>query len=107
VNKKIESDGYSLFAYFFMMMTFKGFLRGIGRPRTKLRYAKDPFTRSPEEASKMNGFVSVILLPIRYTLIISLTTLGLIYYHQMNLADGTGASILSAYCLRLSITFCL
>ena len=47
-------------------------------------------TRSPEEASKMSGFVNIILLPIRYTLIISLTALGLIYYHQMNLKDATG-----------------
>jgi len=48
-------------------------------------------TRSPEEASKMSGFVNIILLPIRYTLIISLTALGLIFYHQMNLKDATGA----------------
>jgi Na+/proline symporter len=47
-------------------------------------------TRSPEEASKMSGFVNIILLPIRYTLIISLTALGLIFYHQMNLNNGAG-----------------
>jgi len=40
----------------------------------------------------MSGFVNVILLPIRYTLIISLTALGLLYYHQMNLKDATGAT---------------
>ncbi|MEP6612936.1 MAG: sodium:solute symporter, partial [Mucilaginibacter sp.] len=39
---------------------------------------------------KMSGFVNIILLPIRYTLIISLTILGLIFYHQMNLNDGAG-----------------
>src|SRR3569833_2648711 len=36
----------------------------------------------------MSGFVNIILLPIRYTLIISLTILGLIFYHQMNLNEG-------------------
>jgi SSS family solute:Na+ symporter len=91
VNKKIESDGYSLFAYFFMMMTFKGFFAALAGPAPNYDMQKILSTRSPEEASKMNGFVSVILLPIRYTLIISLTTLGLTYYRQMNLADGSGA----------------
>jgi SSS family solute:Na+ symporter len=91
VNQKIESDGYSLFAYFFMMMTFKGFFAALAGPAPNYDMQKILSTRSPEEASKMNGFVSIILLPIRYTLIISLTALGLIYYRQMNLADGTGA----------------
>src|SRR5258708_17814412 len=38
----------------------------------------------------MSGFVNIILLPIRYTLIISLTVLGLVFYHQMNLKDAAG-----------------
>jgi SSS family solute:Na+ symporter len=91
VNNKIKSDGYSLFAYFFMMMTFKGFFAALAGPAPNYDMQKILSARSPEEASKMNGFVSVILLPIRYTLIISLTALGLIYYHQMNLTDGAGA----------------
>jgi SSS family solute:Na+ symporter len=91
VNQKIKSDGYSLFAYFFMMMTFKGFFAALAGPAPNYDMQKILSTRSPEEASKMNGFVSVILLPIRYTLIISLTALGLIYYRQMNLTDGAGA----------------
>jgi SSS family solute:Na+ symporter len=32
VNVKIKSDGYSLFAYFFMMMTFKGFFAALAGP---------------------------------------------------------------------------
>jgi SSS family solute:Na+ symporter len=90
VNVKIKSDGYSLFAYFFMMMTFKGFFAALAGPAPNYDMQKILSTRSPEEASKMNGFVSVILLPIRYTLIISLTALGLIYYRQMNLTDRAG-----------------
>ncbi|HTE00369.1 MAG TPA: sodium:solute symporter family protein [Mucilaginibacter sp.] len=91
VNTKIKSDGYSLFGLFFMMMTFKGFFAALAGPAPNYDMQKILSTRSPEEASKMSGFVSIILLPIRYTLIISLTALGLIYYHQMNLKDGTGA----------------
>jgi len=91
VNAKIKSDGYSLFALFFMMMTFKGFFAALAGPAPNYDMQKILSTRSPEEASKMSGFVNIILLPIRYTLIISLTILGLLYYHQMNLKDATGA----------------
>ncbi|HTI58279.1 sodium:solute symporter family protein [Mucilaginibacter sp.] len=90
VNSKIQSDGYSLFGLFFMMMTFKGFFAALAGPAPNYDMQKILSTRSPEEASKMSGFVNIILLPIRYTLIVSLTILGLIYYHQMNLKDATG-----------------
>jgi Na+/proline symporter len=90
VNAKIKSDGYSLFGLFFMMMTFKGFFAALAGPAPNYDMQKILSTRSPEEASKMSGFVNIILLPIRYTLIISLTVLGLLFYHQMNLNDGVG-----------------
>jgi solute:Na+ symporter, SSS family len=38
----------------------------------------------------MSGFVSIILLPIRYSLIIGLTVLALLYYNQLNLSDAAG-----------------
>jgi len=90
VNTKIQSDGYSLFGLFFMMMTFKGFFAALAGPAPNYDMQKILSTRSPEEASKMSGFVNIILLPIRYTLIISLTVLGLVFYHQMNLKNGVG-----------------
>ena len=90
-NDKIQSDGYSLFGLFFMMMTFKGIFASVAGPAPNYDMQKILSTRSPEEASKMSGFVNIILLPIRYTLIVSLTILGLIYYHQLNLKDGAGA----------------
>lgn len=91
VNAKIESDGYSLFGAFFMMMLFKGVFASVAGPAPNYDMQKILSTRSPKEASKMSGFVSIILLPIRYSLIIGLTVLGLLYYNQMNLqsADGT------------------
>lgn len=90
VNKKINDDGYSLFALFFMMMTFKGFFAALAGPAPNYDMQKILSTRSPEDASKMSGFVSIILLPIRYSLIVSLTILGLLYYREMNLEDATG-----------------
>ncbi|MFD1469593.1 sodium:solute symporter family protein [Hymenobacter caeli] len=91
VNSKIASDGYSLFGIFFMMMAFKGVFASLAGPAPNYDMQKILSTRSPEEASKMSGFVSIILLPIRYAFIIGLTILGLLYYHQMNLKapDGT------------------
>src|SRR6202034_1511948 len=74
----------------FMMMLFKGIFASLAGPAPNYDMQKILSTRSPEEASKMSGFVNIILLPIRYFLIISLTVLGLLYYHQMNLKDGGG-----------------
>ncbi|MDR6944954.1 sodium:solute symporter family protein [Mucilaginibacter pocheonensis] len=91
VNQKIKEDGYSLFGLFFMMMTFKGFFAALAGPAPNYDMQKILSTRSPEEASKMSGFVSIILLPIRYSLIVSLTVLGLLYYNEMNLKDAAGA----------------
>ncbi|MFS2189994.1 sodium:solute symporter family protein [Mucilaginibacter sp. Mucisp84] len=91
VNNKIKEDGYSLFGLFFMMMTFKGLFAAVAGPAPNYDMQKILSTRSPEEASKMSGFVNIILLPIRYSLIVSLTILGVLFYHQMDLKDAKGA----------------
>lgn len=90
VNVKIKEDGYSLFAIFFMMMSFKGLFAALAGPAPTYDMQKILSTRSPEEASKMSGFVSIVLLPVRYTFIIGLTILGLLYYNQMNLKGLNG-----------------
>ncbi|RYZ96324.1 MAG: sodium:solute symporter [Sphingobacteriaceae bacterium] len=84
-NKKIEDDGYSLFGIFFMMMLFKGIFASLAGPAPNYDMQKILSTRSPKEASKMTGFVSIILLPIRYSMIIGLTVLALLYYNSLNL----------------------
>jgi Na+/proline symporter len=83
-NKKIDSDGFSLFSVFFMMMLFKGVFASLAGPAPNYDMQKVLSTRSPQEASKMSGFVSIILLPIRYSMIIGLTVLALLYYHQIS-----------------------
>ncbi len=82
-NKKINDDGFSLFGIFFMMMLFKGLFASLAGPAPNYDMQKVLSTRSPEEASKMSGFVSIILLPIRYLLIIGLTVLALLYYKEI------------------------
>ena len=88
-NKKIADDGYTLFGLFFMMMLFKGVFAALAGPAPNYDMQKILSTRSPKEASKMTGFVSIILLPVRYSMVIGLTVLGLLYYDQLNLG-GTG-----------------
>lgn len=89
-NKKIASDGYGLFGIFFMMMLFKGVFASLAGPAPNYDMQKVLSTKSPKEASKMTGFVSIVLLPIRYLMIIGLTVLALLYYNQLHLTDGTG-----------------
>jgi solute:Na+ symporter, SSS family len=92
-DKKIRSDGFSLFGIFFMMMLFKGVFASLAGPAPNYDMQKVLSTRSPQEASKMSGFVSIILLPVRYSMIIGLTVLALLYYNRIGGAlqtpDGT------------------
>ncbi len=89
-NKKIADDGYGLFGIFFMMMLFKGVFASLAGPAPNYDMQKVLSTKNPKEASKMTGFVSIVLLPIRYLMVIGLTVLALLYYHQLNLSDGMG-----------------
>ncbi|HVG16196.1 MAG TPA: sodium:solute symporter family protein [Chitinophagaceae bacterium] len=91
-NKKIKDDGFGLFGVFFMMMLFKGVLASYAGPAPNYDMQKVLSTRSPKEASKMTGFVSIVLLPIRYTMVIGLTVLALLYFDRLNLSDGTGGT---------------
>ncbi|WP_207513426.1 sodium:solute symporter family protein [Longitalea luteola] len=89
-NKKITEDGFGLFGFFFMMMLFKGIFASLAGPAPNYDMQKVLSTRSPKEASKMSGFVSIILLPVRYSMIIGLTVLALLYYDQLDLRSGAG-----------------
>lgn len=84
-NKKIEEDGFGLFGIFFMMMLFKGVFASLAGPAPNYDMQKVLSTRSPKEASMMSGFVSIILLPIRYSMVIGLTVLALLSFDQLGL----------------------
>jgi SSS family solute:Na+ symporter len=73
-----------------MMMLFKGVFAAAAGPAPNYDMQKILSTRSPKEASKMTGFVSIVLLPIRYCMVIGLTVLGLLYYNSLNLSNGKG-----------------
>ena len=91
-NKKIADDGFSLFGMFFMMMLLKGVFASLAGPAPNYDMQKVLSTRSPKDASKMTGFVSIILLPIRYSMITGLTVLALLYYNQLYLKGPDGVT---------------
>jgi Na+/proline symporter len=88
VNEKIKSDGYSLFSIFFSMMLFKGVLVSLAGPAPNYDMQKILSTKSPKEAAKMSGFVSVILMPTRYFMITGFAVLALLFYDQLDLIVG-------------------
>lgn len=85
VNAKIESDGYSLFTIFFMMMLMKGLLVSFAGPAPTYDMQKILSAKSPREAALMSGSVSAILMPIRYFMIAGFGALALVYYDQLDL----------------------
>lgn len=89
-NKKIADDGYSLFGLFFMMMLLKGVFASLAGPAPNYDMQKVLSTRNPKDASKMTGFVSIMLLPIRYSMITGLTVLALLHYNQLYLKGPDG-----------------
>ncbi len=90
VTDKIESDGYGLFTYLILMMLFKGILVSVAGPAPTYDMQKILSTKSPAEAAKMSGFVSVILMPIRYLMIAGFAALALVYYDRLDLLNSTG-----------------
>jgi SSS family solute:Na+ symporter len=87
VIEKLNSDGYELFTALVMMMLFKGLLVSAAGPLPNYDMQKILATKSPREAAKMSGFVSVVLMPIRYLMIAGFTVLALVFYHQLDLQN--------------------
>lgn len=88
VNAKIESDGFSLFGIFFSMMLFKGILASLAGPTPNYDMQKILSSRSPEDAAKMSGFVSIVLIPTRYMMVIGFAVLALLSFEELGLQSG-------------------
>ncbi len=88
INTKIVSDGYSLFSIFFMMMLFKGVLVSLAGPAPNYDMQKILATKSPREAALMSGFVSIVLMPIRYLMIAGFAVLAIVFYQDLDLMTG-------------------
>jgi Na+/proline symporter len=89
-NKKIAEDGFSLFGLFFTMMLFKGVLNSLAGFAPNYDMQKTLSAKNPVEAAKMAGFVSVVLFPVRYLMVMGVAVLGLTAFNILPLTDGSG-----------------
>jgi Na+/proline symporter len=88
VNEKMAADQFSFFSIIMMLMLFKGIMASAAGPAPNYDMQKILATRNPREAALMSGFVSVVLMPIRYFMVAGFAILGLLYYHRLNLVVG-------------------
>lgn len=88
VNDKIASDQFNLITIMMMLMLFKGVLASAAGPAPNYDMQKILATRSPREASLMSGFVSIVLMPVRYLMVAGFAVLGVIYYDRLDLMAG-------------------
>ena len=90
-NRKIIDDGWSLFSIFIMLVLFKGVFQSMAGPAPNFDMQRVLSAKSPAEAAKMSGFVSIVLLFPRYMMITGLTILALVYFLPTLQAMGSEA----------------
>jgi len=88
VAAKIASDGFDLFTPLFMMMIFSGILKSAAGPAPSYDMQRVLAARSPRDAAKITGFVSLVLMPIRYLMIAGFTVLALAFVDRLDLVSG-------------------
>ncbi len=91
-NAKIAADGYTMFGAFFMMLVFKGVLVSMAGPAPNYDMQRVLSARTPREAAKMSGLVSLVLMIPRYMLITGLTVLALVFFTTELNAMGPGVN---------------
>ena len=105
LNHKITSDGFTLFGAFMMMMLFKGVLISAAGPAPNYDMQKILSTRSPREAAMMSGFVSLVLMPIRYLLVAGLRGTRHRLFRRARHRDGRRHATTIASCRRRCASF--
>jgi SSS family solute:Na+ symporter len=90
---KLEKDGYQLFSAIMGMMLFSGIMKSLAGPAPNYDCQKILSTKSPEDAAKMSGFISVILMPVRYFMTMGLCIMGILYFKDLDLHNGTDGLI--------------
>lgn len=89
VNQKIQQDNMELFGLMIMMMLFKGTLTSMAGPVPSYDMQRILATKSPKEAAKMSGLVSLVMFFPRYMMVTGLTVLALVYLGpDIQLAGG-------------------
>lgn len=85
VKSKITEDQFSWFSIIMMLMLFKGVMASAAGPAPNYDMQKILATRNPREAAMMSGFVSIVLMPVRYLMVTGFAVLGILYYKQLDL----------------------
>jgi solute:Na+ symporter, SSS family len=91
VSARIASDGWSMFSAFFAMMFFKGVLLSGAGPAPNYDMQRVLSARSPRDAAKMSGVVSLVLMIPRYMLVTGLTVLAIAFFSDQLNAMGPNA----------------
>ena len=84
-TSKITDDQFSWFSIIMMLMLFKGVMASAAGPAPNYDMQKILATRNPREAALMSGFVSIVLMPVRYLMVTGFAVLGILYYKQLDL----------------------
>jgi Na+/proline symporter len=79
VNDQINSDGYSLFFIFFVMIVFKGLLNSMAGPVPTYDMQRMLAAKSPKEAGLMNAIVSVAIVP-RWIMVPAVAVLAVVFF---------------------------
>jgi SSS family solute:Na+ symporter len=79
VDVKIAEDGLELFGLMIMMMLFKGVLSSMAGPVPNYDMQRILATKSPKDAAKMSGLVSLVMFLPRYMMVAGLSILAIVY----------------------------
>jgi len=79
VNVKVEEDGLELYGLMIMMMLFKGVLSSMAGPVPNYDMQRILATKSPKDAAKMSGLVSLVMFFPRYMMVAGLSILAIVY----------------------------
>jgi SSS family solute:Na+ symporter len=88
-NASIASDGWQMFSAFFMMTLFKGLLLSGAGPAPNYDMQRVLSTKSPRDAARMSGLVSLVLMTPRYMLVAGLSVLALAFFSPQLNAMGS------------------
>jgi Na+/proline symporter len=79
-TERVHQDGYGLFAFFVIMLLFKGIPISAAGPAPNYDMQRVLSAKDPREASMMSAWVNIVLTPPRYFLVIGLTVLAAAFY---------------------------
>lgn len=88
VQHQVQQDNLELFGLMIMMMLFKGVLFSLAGPVPNYDMQRILATRSPTDAAKMSGFVSLVMFFPRYMMVAGLTVLALVFMGPQIQAQG-------------------